>query len=569
LVTVCDSFFRRGNSITNLKKFETPLVNFSYFYPPETFPVAAFIDILQMKKHADLLFVALMLAVSFLYGYHDILFTRPGYHHIWRQSDCLSITMNYYQDNRNFFRPAINWVGDKGGRTISEFPLIYFTVAQIWKIFGFHEFIFRLIDVLIVFTGLFCLFRLARDFLSDTFWALFIPLFLFSSPILGYFTNNFLADAPALGLVLIACYFYRKAYTLQNNRWYYLSFLIFLLAGLLKISSLLVFIALFLIQCYCIVFSRGEKTWYNRVSRLWPYLGVLLLIIAWYSYAGSYNKANLNGIFLHGILPVWGIDSAARLEIWSKLFKVLLPEFFTIPALLLVMAIFISLFVFYRKINRFFLFLSLLVFLGCIGFMLLFFQVFNVHDYYLINLLIFIPLPVIAFLDLLKRHYPSLFNSVFLKVTAAMGLAILLYIGAVNTRMRYYPRQDFVQKSILVNKENISQWIGWSDYCGTYFNAFKTITPYLRSLGIKRNDLVYSTPDGTINVTLYLMDQKGFSDFYIGDIPEDKRIETVKSLGVRYLIINDTTICRKPFLLPYLKHKVGSYLNVEIFDLNL
>ena len=545
------------------------MVNFSYFYPPETFPVTAFIDILQMKKHADLLFVALMLAVSFLYGYHDILFTRPGYHHIWRQSDCLSITMNYYQDNRNFFRPAINWVGDKGGRTISEFPLIYFTVAQIWKIFGFHEFIFRLIDVLIVFTGLFCLFRLARDFLSDTFWALFIPLFLFSSPILGYFTNNFLADAPALGLVLIACYFYRKACTLQNNRWYYLSFLIFLLAGLLKISSLLVFIALFLIQCYCIVFSRGEKTWYNRVSRLWPYLGVLLLIIAWYSYAGSYNKANLNGIFLHGILPVWGIDSAARLEIWSKLFKVLLPEFFTIPALLLVMAIFISLFVFYRKINRFFLFLSLLVFLGCIGFMLLFFQVFNVHDYYLINLLIFIPLPVIAFLDLLKRHYPALFNSVFLKVTAAMGLAILLYIGAVNTRMRYYPRQDFVQKSILVNKENISQWIGWSDYCGTYFNAFKTITPYLRSLGIKRNDLVYSTPDGTINVTLYLMDQKGFSDFYIGDIPEDKRIETVKSLGVRYLIINDTTICRKPFLLPYLKHKVGSYLNVEIFDLNL
>ena len=133
-----------------------------------------------MKKHADLLFVALLLAVSLLYGYHDILFARPSYHHIWRQADCLSITMNYFQDDRNFFRPAINWVGDSGGRTISEFPIIYFSVAQLWKVFGYHEFIFRLINVLIVFSGLFCLFRLAREFLSDTFWAILIPIFLFS-----------------------------------------------------------------------------------------------------------------------------------------------------------------------------------------------------------------------------------------------------------------------------------------------------------------------------------------------------------------------------------------------------
>jgi 4-amino-4-deoxy-L-arabinose transferase-like glycosyltransferase len=520
-----------------------------------------------MKRHADLLFVALLLAVSILYGYHDILFARPSYHHIWRQSDCLSITKNYFEDNRNFFRPAINWVGDKGGRTISEFPIIYFSVAQLWKIFGYHEYIFRLIDILIVFTGLFCLFRLAREFLSDTFWAVIIPLFLFSSPILGYFTNNFLADAPALGLVLTACYFYWKAFKGQRNSWYYLSFLLFLLAGLLKVSSLLIFIALFLIQLYQVVFRRREKTWFTSVSRLWPFLAVLLLVLAWYGYAGYYNRQNLNGIFLHGILPIWGIDAAARSEIWKSVVKTLLPGFFNIPALIFILVLFVGLFIFYKKINRFFMFLSLLVFAGCIGFFLLFYQVFNVHDYYLTNLLIFIPLPLIAFLDLLKRRYPVIFHNTFLKIIAALGVAILLYIGAVNTRMRYYPRQDFVQKSILVNKEDISQWIMWSDYCGTYFKVFETITPYLRDLGIKRDDLVYSTPDGTINVTLYLMDQKGFSDFYIGGIPEENRMQTVKSLGARYLIVNDSAIYRKPFLAPYLAHKIGTYKNVDIFDL--
>jgi len=403
--------------------------------------------------------------------------------------------MNYYQDNRDFFRPAINFIGEHGGRTISEFPIIYFSVAQLWKIFGFHEFIFRLIDVLIVFSGLYSLFRLSRDFLSDTFWAIFIPLLLFSSPILGYYTNNFLADAPALGLTLTACYFYWKAYHGQGKKWYWLSFLIFLLAGLLKVSSLLIFIALFVIEAWTALFQKREKPWYKRVLRLWPYVVIFLLVYAWYSYAAYYNRHNMSGIFLHGILPVWGIDAKARLEILDKFNKVMLPGFFTIPALLAVLAMFCTLFLFYKKVNRFFLFLNLLVFAGGIGFILLFYRVFNVHDYYLTNLLIFIPLPVIAFLDLLKRNYTAIFRSPIVKILAATGVAVLLYIGAVTTRMYYYPAQPFVQKSIFVGKGLISDRISWSTYCGTYFKAFETITPYRRSLGIKRDDLVYSIPD--------------------------------------------------------------------------
>ena len=523
----------------------------------------------MMKRHSDLLFIALLFAVSLLYGYHDILFARPSYHHIWRQADCLSITMNYYQDNNNFFKPAIHWVGDKGGKTISEFPIIYFSVAQLWKIFGHHEFIFRLIDVLIVFGGLFCLFRLAREFLSDTFWAILIPLFLFSSPVLGYFTNNFLADAPALGVALMACYFYWKGYAWQSNKWYWLSFFLFLLAALLKLSSMMIFIALFITQLFSVVFRRGERSWYYRVSRLWPYLMVFALIYAWYSYAGYYNRHNLNGIFLHGILPIWGIDAATRQVVLGKFIKELLPQFFNVPALLIVLAMFVSLFLFYKKSSKFFLFLNLMAYAGCAGFLVLFFQVFDVHDYYLLNLLIIIPLTVIAFLDLVRRNFPTIFNNIFLKIVAAIGVAILLYMGAVHTRMKYDPRQPFVQKSILVSREKIAQWISWSDYCGTYNKAFETITPYLRDLGIQRDDLVYSTPDGTINMSLYLMDQKGFSDFYIGGIPEDQRIATVKALRARYLIINDSTLYRRPFLAPWIKRRIGTYKNVEIFDLNL
>jgi len=522
-----------------------------------------------MKKHADLIFIIVLLAVSFLYGYHDILFARPAYHHIWRQADCLSITMNYYQDNLNFLTPAIHWVGDKQGRTISEFPIIYYLVAQLWKIFGYHEFIFRLVNILIVFSGLFCLYRLSREFLSDTFWAILIPLFLFSSPILAFFTNNFLADAPALGLALVACYFYWKAFSLQKNKWYYLAFFFFLLAGLLKVSSLLIFVAIFLIHLWMVIFNKGERTWYNRIARLIPYFLVILLVIFWYSYTRSYNRQNLAGIFLQGILPIWGIDPASRILLWKSLFGDLLPGFFTVPALCLDLLLFLLLFLLWRKVNKYFLSLNLLVFLGCAAFILLFFQVFNVHDYYLTNLLIFIPLPILTFLDWLRRQYPRIFKNIAVKVIAGAGVLILLYIGAVDTRMKYFPRQAFVQKNILVKHKKISDWIMWSDYCSTYFKALETITPYLRQIGIHRDDLVYSTPDGTINVSLYLMDQKGFSDFYVSSLPEDTRIETLKGFGVRYLVINDSTLYRKPFLAPYLTHKIGTYKNVEIFDLGV
>jgi len=520
-----------------------------------------------MKRKTDLLFILVLLIVSFFYGYHYIFFHRPSFHHFWRQTDCLSIAMNYYQDNRNFFEPAVLWVGDKDGRTVSEFPIIYFTVGQLWKIFGHHEFIFRLIDVLIVFSGLFCLFRFIREFLGDTFWAIVIPVFLFTSPVLGYYTNNFLADAPALGLALIACYFYWKAFSLQKKSLYWLSFFFFLLAGLIKLSSLITFFAFLIIQLYILIFRRKDKSWFNQVSLLLPYVIVAGLIFAWYSYARYYNSHNLNCFFLQGILPIWKMDSAARIEMWKDLFNKMLPAFFSKPAFFFEMTVFLLLFIFYKKINKYLLLLNFLIFVGGIAFILLFFEVFNVHDYYLTNLLIFIPLPLIAFLEMLKRNYPNLFKNIILKSILSLGLLLLIYLAAVHSRMKYEPRDPFVRKSLFIKRDVITDWEIYTDYNLKFYKPLETINPYLREIGIKRNDLVYCTPDVTFNGTLYLMDQKGFTDIFYGALPEDNRFAALKNLGVKYMVLVDTTFHRNPKLAPYLQHKIGAYESVEIFDL--
>jgi 4-amino-4-deoxy-L-arabinose transferase-like glycosyltransferase len=476
--------------------------------------------------------------------------------------------MNYYKENLSFFTPAIHWVGDKDGRTISEFPIIYYTVAQLWKIFGQHEFIFRLINILIVYAGLYCLFRLAKELLSDIFWALFIPFFLFSSPILAYYTNNFLADAPALGLSLIGGYFFWKAFTSLKKKWFYLALGFFLLAGLIKISSLILFISLFILHLYLIFFRQNEKTWLNKISRILPYLVVMVLIFAWYRYAASYNRYNLAGIFLQGLLPIWTLDGVKMKDLWTIYWRNTIPAYFPLAGFYLDLLIFVCLFFLYKHVNRFFLYLTLLVFLGCISLLILLYQALTIHDYYSVNSLIFIPLPLLAIFDILRRKYPLLLKSLILKIVAATGLVFLLYTGAITNRMKYNTRDWFVRTNFIVDKKEVAEMGKFNDWFDSRFFALHTITPYLRQLGIQRNDRVFSIPDNSINITLYMMDQKGLDDFFLPTTPYGQKMGLVQKLGCKYIIINNTYICSDPGLAPYLTHQIGSYQNVNIYKLD-
>jgi hypothetical protein len=63
------------------------------------------------------------------------------------------------------------------------------------------------------------------------------------------------------------------------------------------------------------------------------------------------------------------------------------------------------------------------------------------------------------------------------------------------------------------------------------------IEPMLREMGIARTDRVYCTPDFSINISLYLCDQKGYTDLGISQIPLGERINIMLGRGIDYLII--------------------------------
>ena len=153
--------------------------------------------------------------------------------------------MNYYQDNNPLLQPALHFLGRDGtGKTAGEFPLLYYLIAKLWKIFGYHEYIFRLVHLSIFFIGLIALMKTFEGILQDSFLAITFSLMLFTSPVLAYYANSFIPNTPSLGLVFIAWYLFWLFYKSEKSVFLWFSMLTFTLAGLIKVTAILSLLAL-------------------------------------------------------------------------------------------------------------------------------------------------------------------------------------------------------------------------------------------------------------------------------------------------------------------------------------
>lgn len=514
---------------------------------------------------AHFFFWVLLLVVSWSYNYQDILPSGPRSIHQWRQADCLSITQNFYMENRPFLEPAIHWVGDADGRTISECPIIYYSVAKLWQWFGKEYWVFRTINILLVFIGLWSLFRITLRVTSESYWAIFLPLFLFSSPILAYYSNNFMADAPALGLALTGGYL---AYlgVMDRKKWaYYLAFGVFLIAGLIKISSMILFIALGIWHLWSALRGRLRNDLVHWTAWV-PYLIVVTALFLWYRYSNQFNSENVDGIFLTGLFPIWELNGDQIRDIWNSLSGELLPAFFTTQGLWLLGILFVGLLGMARKVNDNWLGLTVILAGGLAGFILLFYQAFTVHDYYLTNLLIFIPVLLLAVLDTVKKQYQNLLKNRWVKIVAGLILALFIYKTALTNRMKYSAEDPWLQYNFVVGQGRIDFWKWFHEDYEQHMKPYETITGYLRSLGIDREDRVLSFSDNSINITLYLMDQKGFSSFGYQALSLEDKMKVYRDNGVRYIIVDENSDDVRA-IESYLGAKMGQYENVGIYYL--
>ncbi len=460
-----------------------------------------------------LIFTILLLGVCLLWGYQNILFYRPQSIHQWAQCDRASVAFNYYMNGFHFFKPQVHNISNGSGITGLEFPIINFLAAIGYALFGFHEYIYRLIVFLCLLSGLINAYRLANLLLSNSIVAALPVYLLFASPVLAYYGITFLADPVSLGLALSGWYYFFRWQENKKARTLITTIVFCSLASMIKISSLINPLAM-----AAFVFLNADgKTFAMikvRVQQALPFLIVIIPVLAWYFYASWLNKTYESKVFMLEMRPVSSWEEF--ITIWKEIEQTWLWRFYPKIYFIALLIGSVSIAALPQKINKPLLTITLLLYVGAISFFLLMFTQFRIHDYYIIPLM-----PAFFFHWLLIIKQFSLIQLIWVKRLSA--LLFLSLVCFVITEAKDHLTFVYAKSS-------------WQ-YSPLVYDRYFFLEPELRKLNIQPEDPVISIFDLSFNVTLYLMNQRGFT---VGPLtPQKEIIKELQNPLYKYAILNN------------------------------
>ena len=516
----------------------------------------------SIKNETSLiLFITVFIIISVYYNNHKYLFYRPQSIHAWRQADCASITLNYYQNGMNFFKPQVHNLTSDNGETgycsTSEIPVLYFFSASLYKIFGANEFIIRLINFLIFFLGLLYLYKIIIFLFKDSFWAIAFSITYYTSPVLVYYGNNFLTNVSALSFAIIGLFYFIKYSKDQNKKFLIISLLFFLIGGIFKVTSLMI---LFSIMFYYVM----EKTKFISKDKIFNKHNIILIVGAtiiitivggWIFYTSHFNKCHDCSYFSTTIFPIWNMSFIEIKSLLNHVREFWLTEYFHNSLHLVFMLMLVFVLFKLNKTGAIYAILLLALIVQSIIYVSLQFWTFYSHDYYTINQYMIPIFTGIVFFDVLHKNHSNILKNIFVKAIFSLILLFNIYHAKTKLSDRYTT--------------------GRNNY-KTNNKAIFSISPYLREIGISFSDRVIYFPDKS-NVSLYLMNQYGWTQYtdakFNKGMPVKYNQDSIGicnsiNSGAKYLIVNNVDILNKyPYLESFATNLIGIYKDVLIFDL--
>jgi hypothetical protein len=171
--------------------------------------------------------------------YGDAINKLPFGIHEWAQADRYALAINFYDNGMDFLHPATQNLTSQNGIVGVEFPVQAYLAAGLAHLFGRDSIsiIFRLLDILIAVTGLYFLFRAVFKATRDFVFSMFLPVFVFASPVYAFYSGNYMPDPAAASVCFIALYCLLEA--IRDSRFSMLiaAILLTTLATLIKASS--------------------------------------------------------------------------------------------------------------------------------------------------------------------------------------------------------------------------------------------------------------------------------------------------------------------------------------------
>lgn len=483
-----------------------------------------------------IIFLSAFICVFNYIGLFDQLNQRPRHIHISAQTQRASIALNYYKTDMNFFKPRIQRYLVGEGITGVEFPIIYYTAAIFYKLFGFNEIYLRLLSLIIVMIGFYFFYKLCNTFIENNLTSAAMTMAISLSPVLLIYIPNFMPDAPSMALHLASWYFFFAYLNTGENsklRW----FVFFSsMAVLIKAIAIMVFIV---IGCIIILdkltFFRSKEKKYlfdDHTKVLKAVFSGVLIAMSWYVYAWWLSKHyNYESFALRPVM----INTKEELDkVMEFVINLWVPYYHSYEGYVLMVSTFAVVLLFIWYANRLLVTITLLYLIGSCFYIYFFLNQFRDHDYYIIALLPTLFFSLLTFCEMLirtsKRYFPA--------------LSIVLFV------VLFFNVKESVRHAKKMYWQRTSEWVYW--WSGNY-NAYEDLEPKLRKAGIKREDKFISAFDETYCASLYLMDQIGVT--IMSWTPVEELDAHMKNPAIKYLVLNDSARFNK-FYPNHLQDKV-------------
>ena len=244
---------------------------------------------LKIRKLVDLYPISFLLSLAFCLRIYNIQSPILGVHS-WRQADTAAMARNFYENGYNFFYPQIDWGGNLAGYCQTEFPIYPFFIAILYKFFGVHESIGRLLSISFSLVTIYFFYKLCLEITCDKKLAFWSSFFYIVIPTNIYYSRTFQPESLVLMSAISGTYFFYKWLKDDQKKHFFISSFLICLACLVKVVPALY---LFLPLTYLV----WQKFNYKMFSNLNLYLYASIIIVptfAWYFH--SYQVANEYGL---------------------------------------------------------------------------------------------------------------------------------------------------------------------------------------------------------------------------------------------------------------------------------
>ncbi len=460
--------------------------------------------------------ISIFIVLFFFLGINKVILSGPLGIHFMRQTDSLSFASVYFREGFEFFKPGLYNLKNIDGHAACEFPLLYYLSALIYTITGVNFSVLKIMNYLLVITGIFLIYKMSDLIIKDKAFSILIALLLFTSTVFNYYSLNYLPDSGAFGFIMIGWYFFFSYYFNKKQNSLYTAFVFFTLGSLIKVTYLINPLSVFFLYLVMPLLKNGRN---KKKSFNYPLIfsGLIsvIAVAAWNIYMISYNKTYESISFNTTAMPIWNISREEVAIVWDHLTNYWYRSYFARPVFYLLFASVAFQILFFKKSDRFLSLLTIILFAGNLAFFILFYSQFKDHDYYFIT---FFPLIILLFVNAfktLKNLKPTRTVNIIIKSIVFIIIAWGINYSGKKLRARYDAAMDDYSRTGLIIQAN---------------------KPNLDSLGIPTDAKFIVAPDLTQNGGLLMLNRTGWNI----ERPEEVkpgRIDYFHAQGADFLLL--------------------------------